>query len=90
MQQLKIGSTVQMKGYFWSRLRFLLQRCLGDCKADPPGLFVVVDIRSNGAAVIEPAFVCDTCGRALPWSFGAADERPMSCDDCYVNTGGEW
>jgi len=81
-----IGKTIQMQISLWSRLWFLFQwHCMGR-NPDPPGLFVIVDVKNCRSAVIEPAFVCDTCGRAMPWSSGCADDRPMSCDDCYITS----
>lgn len=28
-------------------------------------------------------YVCWSCMRRVPWDFGAADEMPDVCDDCY-------
>jgi hypothetical protein len=30
-----------------------------------------------------PTFVCETCGEEVPFSFGADDNRPHDCDDCW-------
>jgi len=27
---------------------------------------------------------CATCRRLVPWCFGAADDRPDECDDCWA------
>lgn len=29
-------------------------------------------------------FICEGCKREVPWDFGAADEYPNHCDDCWV------
>ncbi len=31
-------------------------------------------------------YKCQTCGRSVPWCFGAADAMPGSCDDCWFAT----
>lgn len=29
-------------------------------------------------------FLCARCRRRVPWCFGAADDRPELCDDCWA------
>lgn len=28
-------------------------------------------------------YLCPGCTRLVPWCFGAADDRPELCDDCW-------
>lgn len=28
-------------------------------------------------------YVCEVCRREVPWCFGAADDMPDACDDCW-------
>jgi len=30
------------------------------------------------------AFTCGTCGKEVPYAFGASDEHPDDCNDCAV------
>lgn len=29
-------------------------------------------------------YVCDCCGYEVPWCFGASDDMPGACDDCWA------
>lgn len=29
-------------------------------------------------------FVCIGCDRSVPWCYGAADDMPLHCDDCWA------
>lgn len=31
----------------------------------------------------EAVYVCAWCRRAVPWCFGAGDDMPEVCDDCW-------
>jgi hypothetical protein len=32
----------------------------------------------------DETFYCDMCLREVPWSEGADDDMPKSCDDCWA------
>lgn len=29
-------------------------------------------------------YTCEGCDRSVPWCFGASDNMPMHCDDCWA------
>lgn len=78
------GKAIQMKVGWWERPWYLIQRYLLRRKVDPPGLFIITQVKNATWVEIEPAYMCYDCGRTVPWSFGCADDLPHVCDDCYV------
>lgn len=78
----EIGSVIQMKVKWRTRIWYQIQRHLLRRKVDPPGLFVITNVKHTWAE-IEPAYLCYSCKRIVPWSFGCADDLPHVCDDCW-------
>ena len=79
-----IGKVIQMKVGWRIRAWYWIKRYLLRHKIDPPGLFVITEVKNCTWVEIEPAYFCYQCKRVVPWSFGCADELPHVCDDCYV------
>jgi len=77
-----IGKTIQMKVSWWARLKYFFNRYIRNQNPDPPGLFVITDVKFSTSAMIEPAYICASCKRIRPWSFGADDRHFELCDDC--------
>lgn len=40
--------------------------------------------RKNGERDKRFNYTCRGCKRRVPWCFGAADNMPNHCDDCWV------
>ena len=78
-----IGKAIQMKIKWRTRFWYLVQRFLLRRKVDPPGLYIVTAVKGCQMAEIEPAFICYSCKRIVPWNFGCADDLPHVCDDCW-------
>ena len=43
----------------------------------------ICGLRLDGTPRIK-RYRCRTCKRRVPWCFGAADQHPHDCDDCWA------
>lgn len=79
-----IGKVLILSTPWWSRLWWWIKARIFRIKCDPPGVYVITDVKNMTSCAIEPGYRCFKCGKYKPWSEGAADDLPFYCDDCWA------